>query len=270
MSHIDERLSNTDVIPTVESNLFDDAPDSRFAIGVIAVGNCIPIGLEKEHQAHFALRRNVYVDQTGQLSREEIGEDGTDRDQDDERSVVFGVVENLGDRQRLVATTRLIVKGLGQPWEEAMKRPLPVESEWPEVFKGHQAQATSFEVSRLISRHEKAGIQDLNKLQLYAAALAFVQEYGLGPAYAIVEDWFERDLGRYVPNRRIGERKFVDHYLDFNIPLEIDLDSLRQRMERAHPGMLASMPRAIGQFAYYGTLHSHDRTPSQGLTEEIA
>lgn len=268
MSQINSEISNTEVIPSVESELFQDNPDARFAVGVIAVGNCIPIGRKNEYAAHFDLRQGVYVEQTGQLSPDDL-KDGVERDADDERSVVFGVVENLGNRQRLVATARLIVKGLGMTRDQAMKRPLPVEQEWPEAFARHPAPATSFEVSRLISRHESSRVQAINKVHLYAAALVFVREYNLGPGFAIVEKWFERELGHLVPTQRLGDPKYVDHYLDTNVPLAIDLDGVEANMNRANPGLLAMMPRAIGQFAYYGTT-KHRAEAERTALEEIA
>src|SRR6266496_831816 len=122
MSALNPSVTNEQVIPEVTTSLFVDRPDARFAVGIIAVNDIATEGFEDVHDAYYELRRRVYVDQTGQLSPNDIGHDGTDRDRDDSRSVAFGVVENSGKYQRLVGAVRLIVK-------EAVDIPSEVDGE---------------------------------------------------------------------------------------------------------------------------------------------
>lgn len=255
MSHLDPSITNEIVIPRVESSFFVDRPEARFAIGVLAVGNSVVPGRQQEYDAYFRLRRAVYVEQTGQLSHENVQQDGTDRDEDDARSIAFGIVENYGSGRRLVGTARLIQKNLGTP-EGVQPKPLPVEQDWPETFANNPAVPRAAEVSRLISRHEKASMQEFNKRKLYAVLLAYAQANKLGPAYAIVEDWFERDLNRSVPTTRIGVPKYIEHYRDTNLPIEIDMPLLAERIEKTNPGSLSSIQAKIGEVAFYGTFRS--------------
>jgi len=256
MSHSNFGISNEQVIPTIESDVFRDRPDARFAVGIIAVGNHVAEGLEREYNAYYDLRRSVYLDQMGHLSLEDIDSDGTDRDMDDARSVAFGVIENHGHKQRLVAASRLIIKGMGLYSEAATEEPLPVEKDWPELFSRDPAPSTALEVSRLISRHESAGVQVMNTGQLFTAELGFVRAHNLGPAYGMVEELLERNLKRFVPIGRLrdGEPKYIPHYRSVNMPIEIDIPEFARKTEARYPGVLDTMPVTLGEMAYYGTL----------------
>jgi N-acyl-L-homoserine lactone synthetase len=253
MSQLNPEITNEAVIPRVESSFFRDKPEARFAIGILAVDSSIIPGRQNEYEAYLQLRRRVYVEQTGFLSPEDIQPDGTERDMDDARSVAFAVVENRGIDQRLVATARLIRKDLGVPIG-AEPRPLPVEREWPEVFINLPNEPKSAEVSRLISRHEKPAVQEINKRKLYAELLAYARFKGLVSAYAFVDEKLERDLNRLVPTRRLGEPRYVEQYHTFNVPIEIDMPRLAERIEAANPGSLEARQAKIGEIAYYGTL----------------
>lgn len=256
MSHSNLGISNEQVIPTIESDIFRDRPNARFAVGIIAVGNQVADGLEREYKAYYDLRRAVYLDQMGHITPEDIGPDGTDRDADDARSVAFGVIENRGYDQRLVAASRLIIKGMGVYSEAVAEEPLPVEQDWPELFSGNPAPSTALEVSRLISRHESAGAQAANTGQLFTAELGFVRAHKLGPAYGMVEELLERNLKRLVPIDRLrdGEPKYISHYRSVNMPIEINVPEFIRRTEAKYPGALDTMPVALGEMAYYGTL----------------
>ena len=186
MSRINPEVTNGSVIPQVESSFFLNRPESRFAIGVLAVDSSIIPGRQNEYEAYLQLRRRVYVEQTGYLSPEDIQPDGTDRDEDDTRSIAFAVVENRGIDQRLVATARLIRKDLGVSIG-ADPRPLPVEQEWPEAFTDLPSEPKSAEVSRLISRYEKPAIQEINKRKLYAELLAYARANGIVSALTVME-----------------------------------------------------------------------------------
>ncbi len=250
MSNIDPTITNSDVIPVVESRVFENNQSARFASGILAVADQPLPGLEQEYAGYFNLRRKVYVDQTGQLHESELQADGTDRDMDDTRSIAFGVIENRLHDQRIVAATRLIIKGFDQ--DDNPKRPLPVEEFCPDVFGDNPAPTGSVEVSRMISRHERAGVQAVLKWQMYANLVSYITTHKLGPTFAVVEPWFERDLNRAVPVKRIGEPRYVEHYLDVNVPLEVDVPTLSDRMKEKKPGLLEEIADKEGEMLFFG------------------
>ena len=73
-------------------------------------------------------------------------------------------------------------------------------------------------------------------------------------AYAFVDEKLERDLRRVVPTRRLGTPKYVGQYHTINVPIEIDMPQLAERLEVADPGSLTIRQAKIGEIAYYGTL----------------
>lgn len=246
-------LTKTDVIPQLEGALFADAPDKRFAIGLLAIKDVALDGRENAYRSYFDLRRNVYVDETGQLSPEDIQEDGTDRDEDDSRSAAFGAFENMGDgRIRTVGALRLIVKGENE--DPDAPKPLPVEEFCPDIFAGNPAPVAATEVSRLIARHEKSPLQDFLKWQMYSAGLAYVANHDLGPTYAVVEPIFEKHLKQTLPMRRIGEPRYIEHYLDYNLPIEVFTGAFIDQIEQKTPGAIEELRKNEGAFSYFGRL----------------
>lgn len=257
MSIIDREITNTEVIPIVQSSIFEGRPDLRFAVGILAVGDQVVPGLENEYAGYFDLRRKVYVNQTGQLNASELNEDGTDRDPDDARSVAFGIVENHGTDQRIVASTRLIIKGFADDAEA--QKPLPVEEFCPELFADKPVPTGGLEVSRLIARHEKASVQEILRWRIYAAALGYIANHDLGPTYAVVEPWLESHLKSTIPVSKIGEARYIDHYQDYNLPIEVHTDEFVGQMDRTHPGMMQEMFDNEGTMTYFGKV-PHQRS----------
>lgn len=250
-------IGNETVIPVIESRLFEQHPDARFAAGVLAVNDQAKLGLGNEYAGYYDLRRNVYVDQTGQLSADDLHEDGTDRDHDDARSIAFGIIENRGLDQRVVATMRLILKGYDAITEDRFENdyPLPVEEFCPEVFEAHPAPPKSIEVSRLISRHEKATIQDFLSWKIYPLALAQIANHKLGPTYAVVEPWFERHAATTgIPVTSIGSARYIEHYQDYNLPIEVDTAKFIDGIEDREPGLMDELKVAAGAMTYFGKL----------------
>ena len=230
MSHIDRTVTNRDVIPVLSSTVFSDHTDTRFACGILAE-NDVPVpGLEAEYHAHFSLRRKVYVDQTGQLDESDIQADGTDRDADDARSIAFAILENHEDGVRVVGVARLILRGDGTP--------LPVEDFCPDSFATVPLDDRSVEVSRVIARHETAVVQDLIQWHLFAVMLAYIANHDLGRTFAIIEPWLERHLQGIISISRIGEPRYVEHYLDINLPIEIDLAGSAQQVDARNAGCI--------------------------------
>ena len=252
MSHIDRTVSNQDVIPVINSELFAEDPSARFACGLIAIDGVPLPGLEAEYTAHFHLRRKVYVDQTGQLDASELQEDGTDRDADDARSVTFAVFENAADGVRVVGVSRLIRRG--------ERDPLPVEEFCPDAFAPGDLTPGSVEVSRVIARHETAAIQDLVQWHLFAVMLAYLANHRLDRTFAIIEPWLERHLQGTITIRRIGDVRYVEHYLDYNVPIEIDLAASAERVDARHAGSIDRYREADPGMTYLG------RAPRRSLS----
>lgn len=244
MSQIDRSVSNHEVIPVVGSALFSAEPTARLASGIIAEGGTAVPGFEAEYAAHFRLRKKVYVDQTGQLAASELQDDGTDRDDDDARSVTFAVFENHADGVRVVGVSRLILRG--------SEHPLPVEDFCPDAFTPGELTVKSVEVSRVIARHERAALQDLVQWHLFAVMLAYVANHELGRTFAIIEPWLERVLNGSIAIERIGEVRFVEHYLDFNLPIEIDIPASTARVNARNGGFIDRYRATEPAMAYFG------------------
>ncbi len=218
------------MIPVVNSEIFSDQPSARLACGLIAVNGTALPGLEAEYRAHFQLRRKVYVDQTGQLAASDLQADGTDRDADDARSVTFAVFENHRVGVRVVGVARLILRGA--------HRPLPVEKFCPDAFAKVSLSERSVEMSRVIARHENAALQDLVQWHLFGAMLAYITHHKIERTFAIIEPWLERHLNGAVKISRIGEVRYVERYLDYNVPIEIDIPASAQRMNARNDGFV--------------------------------
>lgn len=249
MSRHDANVTNRDVIPVVASRLFETSPDSRFASGLIGRdGSPLP-GLDNEFAGHFQLRRRVYVEQTGQLDPHDLHPDGTDRDEDDDRSVTFGVVENHDTGVRVVGVARLIIRG---DEAEGAGLPLPVELAFPEIFSAGQLDARSCEISRLIARHEKAIIQDMVQWHLFAMILGYIQANRLGKTLAIIEPWLERHLNGIMSIQRLAEPRFVEHYLDYNVPIEVDTEGSAARVYARDADLIPQFQRSSFAMQYFG------------------
>lgn len=249
MSSVNSGVTNEQVIPVIESDLFAGHEESRFAIGIIAVGDNIVNGFEKETAAYYQLRGNVYHAQTGMISADEIHEDGGDWNPDDSRSVHIATFEQgaKAGLVRNVSTMRLIVK------TAEADTPLPVEDFFPEAFKDRPAPGGASEVSRYINRHENARIQRMLSDPLFSAALAYIMTNELGPTYAVVEPFLEADLAaKGVPFERIAAPRFVPEYAADNLGLKVDTDAHARVMEVKSPGIIDTMRAAQGKFTYFG------------------
>lgn len=248
MSLIDKSISNTEVIPVFDTDLFESSPesrDARFAIGVIALGNEVAPGREQEYNAYLKLRANVYADQTRMITKDHVRSDGTEIDEDDSRSIHFGIFEqNAAGMARAVSSIRLI------PKNEAHPEKLPIED-----FFGIEADFGTNEASRLISRHENARIQAMNKRTLFAAAISYIRNNGLGDSYATVEAPVERDFVREgMPVKRVADPIYVPEYNADNLGLIIDTDKFADILEEHTPGVLDSFALDEGKMVYYGRM----------------
>lgn len=224
MSNINPEITNDEVIPSVESDLFMGNENRRFAVGLLAIGNQVLPGREEVFDGYLRLRANVYAAQTNMISPELVHEDGTETDEDDSRSVHFAVVENAMDSNRVVATMRLIIKS------HEDSRPLPIEEFFGEAFK-NPAPMGSTEVSRYICRHEDIKIQNKLKWPLYTAALSYALTHDLKPSFGVVEEPLEKSLVKSaIPVERIACPKYVEEYAADNLALKIDTEKLAENM----------------------------------------
>ena len=244
LSRIDRSVTNQQVIPVITSAVFDADPTARLACGVLAVNGVPRPGLEAEYRAHFDLRRMVYVDQTGQLDANDIQEDGTDRDSDDARSITFAVFENHEAGVRVIGVARLIVRGDTSP--------LPVEEFCPDSFTSGEVTPQSVEVSRVIARHETAVLQDVVQLHLFALMLATISEHRFDRTFAIIEPWLERHLKGVLVIERIGEPAYVEHYLAYNLPIEVSIDASIDRVDGRHSGYIDGYRGAESEMKFFG------------------
>jgi N-acyl-L-homoserine lactone synthetase len=242
------RISNQEVIPEIESSIFEGHEAAHLAVGIVAVGDNVLPGLENEFHGYQLLRGNVYARQKAYMSEEELNSDGTETDVDDSRSVHFAVIENAMNNPRVVAAMRLIVKS---PQDA---RPLPIEEHYPEAFVEGEAGMYSTEVSRLIARHENPKVQGKLKWPLFAAGVSYIVDHQLGPVFGAVEESLEQGLQTAgVPVSSIGEPKFVEEFNATKLPIRIDIPGLSQRLEEDKPDLLDAMQALTKGFVYSGT-----------------
>jgi N-acyl-L-homoserine lactone synthetase len=259
MSDIDRSITNGEVIPVFETDMFDGQEGSRFAIGIIAVGDEVTPGCEDAFDAYLRLRAKVYADQTRMISKDQVREDGTEMDADDSRSVHFGVFEQHELGARAVGSIRLIIK------DEKDDRPLPIED-----FFGIEAPMGSDEASRLIARHEQAVVQGGIKWALFTGALAYVRAHNLGPTYATVEEGVERDFARCrMKTERVADPKYVEEYQADNLGVVIDTEDFAVVVDRVQPGMLEQLTTNEGAFTFYGRQPSRPVTPPPAPATDI-
>jgi hypothetical protein len=255
VSRIDRTISNAAVIPLIDgSPAFVVEPEARLASGVIAVNGVALPGFEEAYRQHFEFRRLVYVEQTGQLDPSDLSDDGLDRDEDDSRSVTFAIFENAPEGVRIVGVARAIIKGA-----VGVDRPLPVEDFCPELFAEHPLPAGSAEVSRVIARHERVAMQELIQWHLFAIISSYFTTHGLGRAFAIIEPWLERHLAGMLSIWSIGEPRYIEHYLDYNLPVEFDQPGSAARITERNATILGQLAAADGELQYFGRISRAQR-----------
>lgn len=237
-------IPNLEAAPLVETDIFRDDSSRKFAL--VAFG----LGLRENDElfnSYLKLRANVYVYQTGMLPEEALRYDGTEIDEDDERSSHFLVVENRIGAVAAVACIRLIEKS------DEHSQQLPVENFFPEAFEDSSAGLRSIEVSRFISCLDSKPDQLTAIMELFKSSLARIRQNELGPVYAVVEEDLERSLSFLgAPPRRIAEPQYVEEYNDSNVGIEIDTDDMAQAFG---PELLDSMDVSTDSVRYWGNAH---------------
>jgi hypothetical protein len=259
VSRVDRTVSNAAVIPVVSASpAFRGEPDARLATGIIGVNGVARPGFESTYLEHFEFRRRVYVEQTGQLDPSDLSDDGLDVDEDDSRSVTFAVLENAPEGVRIVGVARTIIKGA-----DGQDRPLPVEDFCPELFAENPLPAGSVEVSRVIARHERVAMQELVQWHLFALMSSYFSTHDVGRTFAIIEPWLERHLAGLLAISRIGEPRYIEHYLDYNLPVEFDLAGSAARINERNATILGQLAAADGELEYFGRISRQQREAAE-------
>ena len=72
--------------------------------------------------------------------------------------------------------------------------------------------------------------------------LAYVANHELGRTFAIIEPWLER----------VGDPRYVEHYLDYNLPIEIDIPASAELVNARNGGFIDRYRAAEPAMAYFG------------------
>lgn len=236
------------IIPNVETGLFNSHPQSRFGVGLVAIGNRVLEGRDSEYLGYLRLRANVYAIQTRMIPIQKVNQDGTESDRDDYRSVHFAVLENVDFSRsfaRVVGCMRLIVKDI------VNDGPLPIEHYFPEAFKSSPAPPGSVELSRFICRHEQARIQHAMKWPLFNYSLGYGKEAQYRPVYATVEPSFERLLRAIgILEEQVASPSFITDYNADNLGIKINISRLEEKLNDRE--LVDGLYRTALEFAFYG------------------
>lgn len=247
MSAVSNKYTSCEeVTPIVRGNIFDDKQNSRFALGVFRPEDVIPYDANSFQHAYFKLRAGVYIDRTGILGDKYRRDDGSELDDNDERSTHLILFENrtMG-RVAIFGCMRLIEKN------GTNERPLPIEDLFVKEFP-NPAPAKSVEVSRFIVCHDDADISNIARKRLMVSAASHVVKNNLGPVYAVVEPTLERGLKLMrLPLTRVAEPQIVGEYSDENLGIEIDPHAYHKRL-----GELAvrNFSTELGSVSYWGDM----------------
>lgn len=209
----------TRLIPVIESKVFLDHPEAKFAIGHIAIGGVVINGYDKEFEGVAQLRANTYLD-SGFIRNDELDDHGTELDDNDNRSAHIAMLERtaIDSMARVVGNMRLVIK------DNKNSSPLPVESYYPELFSDKPLPIGSVEVSRLIARHEDAGLQSLLKWPLFIAGYKYVEHHDLGPAYGLLSPALTRRLRmQQIPVSAVADAKYIEAINANKQPVVINL-----------------------------------------------
>lgn len=247
-------IPHHEATPEFNSDIFDDFPERRFVL--VCLGKNMGRNVDEELFTNYLrLRANVYVYQTGMLPDIVVRPDGTEVDDDDERSTHFTVVENrLLGRVAAVSAMRLIEKDALHP------QPLPIQQFFPEAFGNEDTQYGSVEVSRLISCIDERPEQIRAIFEMFKAGLARVNQKNLGPVYGVVEKELEQSLEFLgAPPLRIAEPKHIEEYNDYNVGIEIDTDKMSEVMGKDDLLVRDISPGAVH---YWGRVMPTRSTPT--------
>lgn len=191
------------VLPDVETRVFEGRQNASFYVGALASRNVVY--LPSEFLGALKLRANVYIDESHYLEESHRQADGTESDNDDVRSVHYGIIENATDGPRVVGNIRGIIKD--------DERSLPVENIFPEIFEDSPAPLGALEASRYIARHPDRSVQSAISLGLIRVIVTQAANNGNQPIFAIAEESMVRHFNRLnLPFEKISDPRPVVSY----------------------------------------------------------
>jgi N-acyl-L-homoserine lactone synthetase len=217
-------IEKNQLIPVVESKVFIDHPDARFAIGEVAVNGAIVNSYENEFFGAARLRADTYLSK-GFVRCDELDDDGTELDQNDTRSAHFVMLEQgaKDSLARVVGNMRLIIKS------SENSGPLPLENYRPDVFSDNPLPIQSVEVSRLIARHEDLRLQSQIMWPLLIAGQKYGEHNHLGPAYGLLTPALTRRLRmQRIPVTAVADEKYIEAINASKQPVSINLPLLKR------------------------------------------
>jgi len=219
-------LERSRSIPTIESNIFIGHQESRFALGKIAINNVVLNGYENEFNGAAQLRASTYLDK-GFIGVEDLDANGTELDDNDySRSVHFVMLERVEEdssRACVVGNMRLIVK------TQEDSTPLPLEGYRKDFFDENPIPIGGVEVSRLISLHENAYIQNSLKWPLFVAGQKYVDGHNLESVYGLTSPALTRLLKiQHIPISAMADAKYIEEINATKQPIRIDMAALKR------------------------------------------
>lgn len=245
--HVGRESLAAQAIPvTGSTTLFVGTESHRVAVGIVAVGNEALPGLENEYGAYRLLRGNAYANERQHFPTTTLARDWIEIDADDERSIHFGLYENIGSSVHAIGAMRLIIKTQGY------SQPLPVERRHPEAFVDVPSPLPSAEVSLLICRHEDDRVQKHIAGLLVVAGLSYALERGITAVFGTVETGLAQRLrteGALVV--ALSEPRFVRELNTVNTPIRIDAVDLLRHIRTGSPDPINPRHAPNPNFTYF-------------------
>ena len=235
------------MIQEAKNKTIIDKNGNQYSVGILAEGNCVSKGCDEVYLDYLRLRANVYAIQNDYISRELILDDGTEKDEEDSRSVHFGVIDNYGDNPHIVAAMRLILKN------DMFDNPLPIEKYFTNVFVNMPIPHNNVELSRFICQHENKVTQMLLMWPLLAIGTSYAIQNNLEMTYAVIEPFLERILKfKGLTMKRLADPEFVLQYNSTNIPVLFNTILVAKILESKNPGIIDALGDSNGKFVRFG------------------
>ena len=70
--------------------------------------------------------------------------------------------------------------------------------------------------------------------------------------FAIIEPWLERHLVGVLAVQRIGEPMYVEHYRDYNLPIEVDIPASIEIVSKRDSNSVDGYRAAEPALSYFG------------------
>lgn len=230
----------------VRTDIFDLQKNRRFGVGIFDSESVVNYTADSIQEAYLKFRADVYVDKTRILDSNQKRPDGTEVDNDDERSTHIVAFENKIGSVAIVGCMRLPEK------TDQENQPLPIELFFPELFPDGLPTGSK-EASRFIVSYENLAIRSMIKRRVLMSAVAYTSLDKENPVYAVVEDNLKRDLISIgVPLETLGPAKMIEKYHSVNFPIKIDQHEFASRLgQRA----ISLIDTSFGSVSFFGKLN---------------